>query len=485
MTLRSQVAGGLAALLLLTAALTLYLLVQTRELHAANRQLATADLELSRASLRVRRHIDQLTGLTQRYVVLRDADYVGELERLRQEIEVEIRHLESLPLDDVGPIEALRELWSEYTRRAGDLERTVDAGGATDAMLEDLLNSIAQPRELVRRLDNAASERAAELIEAGAARAATARRVAMVTAIAGLILAAALAWWIGCSTAKPLRALTEGAEAMAAGDFDHRVEVSSPRELQRLAGDFNELASRLGELDRMKRDFVSSVSHDLKAPLASIEETTRLLLEDEAALSAEQRRFLELNASSAARLRGMIGDLLDMARLEADAVNFELEPLDLNDCCERAVEEADSVLASRGLEVSLDLAPGPLSIRADLALLLQALGNLLSNAARYSPEAGVIRLRTLDLRRQLSSLRVEIEDRGPGVPDDEKRRIFDRFYSSAGVGTGLGLAIARSVVDHHGGRVWVEDAALGGSVFLVELPENSESSSRPEESGPA
>jgi two-component system sensor histidine kinase GlrK len=254
------------------------------------------------------------------------------------------------------------------------------------------------------------------------------------------------------------------------------VEVSSPRELAILARDFNTLAERLGELDRMKRDFLSNVSHDLKAPLASIQETTLLVLERGAGLDAEDRHLLELSARSAQRLEGMIGDLLDIARLEAGAVTYQLELLGLRGCCEEALDRAAPLLAHKRVVVARSFATPDVTIRADLPLLLQALGNLLSNAVKFSPEGGLLRLRTRSVATQERlRARIELEDQGPGVPDADKQRIFDRFYttpadSNRPAGTGLGLAIARSIVEHHDGRIWVEDGARGGSVFIVELP---------------
>jgi two-component system sensor histidine kinase GlrK len=352
-------------------------------------------------------------------------------------------------------------------------------------------DAVEQPRELVRRLDLVASERAETLIAVSTERAAAARRVTWVVALVGIGLTAALALWIGRTTARPLSALTRGAEAMAAGEFDHRVEVSSPRELALLARDFNSLAERLGELDRMKRDFLSSVSHDLKAPLASIQETTLLVLERGAGLEAGDRHLLELSARSAERLEGMIGDLLDIARLEAGAVTYQPEPLGLSGCCEEALDRAAPLLAHKDLAVESSFAAPDLTIRADLPLLLQALGNLLSNAAKFSPAGGLLRLKTRSVGtgERPSRARIELEDEGPGVPEADKQRIFDRFYTtpadtSRPAGTGLGLAIARSIVEHHGGRIWVEDGARGGSVFIVELPLAQRSDRRASEPAP-
>ena len=477
MRLRTQVTGGLLLLLLVTTGLASYQLFLTRELNEANHQLAAADLELSRSSLRIRRHCGRLLDLTRRYVVLRDPRYVDELRRIREEVDREIAYLESLPLVDTGPIQVLRHQWLQYVSQGEALEAAVGRGGDVDELLREVLQALGEPDELARRLDQAATERAAEVIQTSGERAATAFRVTFVVAASGLVLTVALALWIGHSTAAPLRALTRGTEAMAAGDFAHRVDVKGPTELALLARDFNSLARELGELDRMKRDFVASVSHDLKAPLASIRETTALLLEMDSGLTAKARRLLELTEQSAQRLQTMIGDLLDIARLEAGALTLQLETLDLNQCCEQAIEQAAVLAEGSQIQLERRVTTEALPVRADPALLLQALGNLLANAIQYSPRGGTIVVETTAVFRSdgTRAARAGVTDNGPGVPEKDKGRIFDRFYrSQAGAsrpaGTGLGLAIARSIVEHHGGRIWVENGKHGGSVFCVELP---------------
>lgn len=498
MKLGTQVTAGLALLLVLTTSLAVWQLVLIRRLHEANRHMASADLEVSRASLRMRLEIDRLTSLTQRFFVLRDPAYRGELERVRGQVEEDLEQLGRLPSQPPELLPLLRD-WGAYLGRVEAIEPTVPAADEPDDARETLLAALTRVRRGVAALDFGAVERVAHRIDEGRAQASEARHTAVLTVSAGLLLALVIAVWITRFTVRPLRSLARGAQAIAAGDFDYRVPVEGPEEVESLAHNFNQMAQRLGEVDRMKRHFVSSVSHDLKAPLASMQETTHLLLEDER-LNDEQKRLLELNDRCAERLQRMIADLLDVAQLEAGAVEFDLQPVDLVRACQEVLAEASGLLEAGEIRVELDAPDAPLRVLADPQLLTKALWNLISNAVKFSPEGGTVRLAAwlareedgeipLALRRAGEgnlppAVVLTIADQGPGIADDDKPRIFERFYRSRkheryASGTGLGLAITRAIIEQHDGRIAVDDAPGGGSLFTVLLP------TIPEEGRPA
>ncbi|MDX1501756.1 MAG: HAMP domain-containing sensor histidine kinase [Thermoanaerobaculia bacterium] len=479
-SLGARLGAGLALLLLLVAGFATWQLLLVQRLHEANRLLASADLEVSRSSLRMRLVIDRLENLTGRFLVLRDPGYRAKLDRVRELGAEELATLEELP----GPPEGLavvRERWAGYQELAGRVEPQVPAGrepaGARDALVAEL----EAVREGLTQIDSAAARRVSERMRDSSARAATARRTALAVVGGGVLCAVALALWIRRSTVGPLRALAAGTHALAAGELGHRVRVEGPAEVESLARDFNAMAERLAEVDGMKRDFLSSVSHDLKAPLASMQETNRLLLEDDS-LGSEQARLLRLNTQSAERLQRMIADLLDVAQLEAGAVEVELEPLDLVACCRQVLDEAAGLLEAGSIRAELVASEEPLVVPADPRLLLKAIWNLVSNAIKFSSEGETIRLRLERLEAGSATdpsspglVALTVEDHGPGIPDDEKPRVFERFFRSRrheryASGTGLGLAITRSIVERHDGEIRVADAPGGGTLFTVLLP---------------
>lgn len=495
MRLSSRIALGYLALVALMTVLAVHQLSLVQRLHGENRRLAGVDLEASRAALRLRAHRDTLSRLSRIFFVRRDAAYADELAVVRGRVDSELESLRGLPLsaDERDALDDLAARWERYEELATDTEERVLGGGAVERRA--LLSALESVSSALGGLEEASRTAARTRVEDSAAAASRARTAAWgVTAVAlaaGLLLALAVA----ASVARPLRRLARGTRELARGDFAHRVPPTGGPELAALARDFNSMADRLGELDRLKRDFVSAVSHDLKAPLASMQETTRLLLDGTpGTLDDDQRRLLRLNLESGERLGEMIADLLEVARLEAGALELDLEREDLAALAHRAADEVCGLAAARRVEIDLSTPDLPVPVDADAALLVRAVWNLLSNAVKFSPAGARIELevRTFgappDLARayrrppELGAAAaggwaaLEVRDHGPGIPDADKERVFDRFHrvdpDHRGVqGTGLGLAIARGVAEGHGGHLWVEDGEDGsGSRFVLLLP---------------
>ena len=483
MKLSTQVAAALALLLIVIAVVAGWQLVLIGRLHQSHQQLANTDLEVSRTSLRMRSDLERLGSLTQRFFVLGDPAYRAELRRIRGLIDVDLEHLATLPLAPPEPqgdpleigdqIELLALQWDRYTELAAELEAPIPEREAPAGARQQLADALNEIQVNLREMDEMAVQRAELSIASSSRRANRARRVAMLVGGGAVLLALALAAWVSRGTVRSLNSLTAAAHAIAGGELTHRVPIEGPLEIQSLARDFNSMAERLEELDRMKSAFVSTVSHDLKAPLASMQETTRLMLEDE---SVDRRRLLELNLQSADRLQNMISDILDVARLESGVVKFELEVVDLLDTCRRVAGEAEGLIQAGELTLEVDFPSPPTMVRADPGFLQQAIWNLLSNAIKFSPKGGTVGLTVRRHEQPTSeSVEIRISDEGPGIPDEDKPYIFERFFRSRrheqfSSGTGLGLAIARSVVERLEGTIGLEDRDGGGSVFFVLLP---------------
>jgi len=296
------------------------------------------------------------------------------------------------------------------------------------------------------------------------------------------------------SISSPLRQLTQGTRAIAQGKFFYRLDTSHNDEFAQLAKDFNTMSERLNELDQMKKDFVAHVSHELKSPLASMRETIQLLLDKlPGELSEKQRRLLELNLQSAQRLSTMISNLLDLSRMEAGVLEYELRSGDLVQLIRTAVEETEPLAQQKGLRFEMELPEDGIALDCDGDRIIQVVKNLLINAVRFSPNKAEILVRassavevpagipaghgeTLRASGKAGYGLVTITDSGPGVPDEHKERIFEKFHQvrqgkkMPGQGAGLGLAISKTIVEAHRGAIWVEDNPSGGSVFKLLLP---------------
>jgi two-component system sensor histidine kinase KdpD len=231
-----------------------------------------------------------------------------------------------------------------------------------------------------------------------------------------------------------------------------------------------EQAQLLQARESLERALLNSVSHDLRTPLVSITGALGTLRDEGQRLGAEARReLLDAAWEESGRLNRFVGNLLDMTRLEAGAVKLKEELCDVQDLAGCAMAAIEQRLGSRTIDVQI-LAGLPL-VRMDMALMTQVLVNLLDNALKYSPPEKAIEFAA---RVEGSTLTMEVADRGPGVPEADLKRVFDKFYripvpEGAG-GTGLGLAICKGIVEAHGGRIRAENRPGGGLRVLVTLP---------------
>jgi two-component system sensor histidine kinase GlrK len=254
------------------------------------------------------------------------------------------------------------------------------------------------------------------------------------------------------------------------------------------------MRSRLTEVEEMKKNFISHVSHELKAPLASMQETTHLMLERiPGSLTEKQQRLLELNLQSGKRLAQMIGNILDLSRLEAGIVEYDMQMSDVADLMHSVVIELSNQAREKSLALLTDIQRAPLIVECDPNRMVQLFTNLLENAVRFSARGGSVtvnvrqirhlppmprtaRIRMRSEERENGFALVTIADSGPGIDDAHKEAIFHTFHQmthgkkSLGESLGLGLAISRAVVEAHRGTIWVEDNASGGAIFYVLFP---------------
>jgi len=254
-----------------------------------------------------------------------------------------------------------------------------------------------------------------------------------------------------------------------------------------------DLRAKSEEVAQVKKDFVSYVSHELKAPLASIQETTQLLLERiPGELTDKQRRLLELNLHSSKRLAGMIGKLLDLSRLQAGVVHYDMRDHEIGALVSDVVDEFRETARQKDITLTASIPSEPLMAAVDSTRFAQLLSGILENAVHFSNCGGAVQVSMCaigeppkeipaPLRRGLTGrprhgfALISVCDSGPGIEDADKRTIFQAFERlprgrKHGQHLGLGLAIARALAEAHHGAIWVEDNPGGGSIFRVLLP---------------
>jgi signal transduction histidine kinase len=228
-------------------------------------------------------------------------------------------------------------------------------------------------------------------------------------------------------------------------------------------------AQHLQELNRMKSDFLSTVSHELRTPLTSIMMAAEMLLEEEETRDPQSTRgkLVRNIVKGAARLTSLVADLVNISRDDEFKPRLELDSVAIEDLVANAVGIVQPLVAAKRQTIDVNPAPPGTVVRVDRLRFEQVLINLLSNAQRYTPPAGHI---TVSTRVARSEVIVTVTDSGPGIAPEDKELIFEPFYRGDRSGLGLGLAIAKSLVDLHNGRIWVDNSDGRGSEFCVALP---------------
>ncbi|MFN3829711.1 Na+/proline symporter [Tepidimonas ignava] len=306
--------------------------------------------------------------------------------------------------------------------------------------------------------------------------------------LAGLEADAALVQWVetqlagtvGSASARRLVASVVHEQPLPLDDVLDLLQETSrlkalSRSLEQATRQLQAANARLQELDRLKDDFMSSVTHELRTPLTSIRALAEIL-RDEPGLPDEQRRqFLGVIVDEAQRLSRLVNQVLDLAKIEAGRADWANAEVDLVQLVHHAAAAADPLLQARHARLELRTALPQAVVHADPDRLQQVLLNLLSNAARFVPDDGTgwVQVRVEPGgKAERAWVRVAVLDNGPGVPPDERETIFERFHQgkAARGGTGLGLPISRRIVEHLGGRLWLDADAGPGACFIIELP---------------
>ncbi|MGE5147767.1 MAG: sensor histidine kinase, partial [Candidatus Eiseniibacteriota bacterium] len=256
-------------------------------------------------------------------------------------------------------------------------------------------------------------------------------------------------------------------------EYSHQLETKS-RELEAIASELRAANDRLRELDRLKDDFLSVVSHEFRTPLTSIRSFSEILADSGELSEQQRRRFLGIIARESTRLTRLIDDHLDLARMEAGHSEWRIKSVDPRAVIEEAIGATGGVLAAKGARLELRLAEETAVLNVDRDRLMQVLVNLLSNAAKFCDDATPM-VEVVGEPRD-GGYFVSVRDNGPGIPEEEQAIIFDKFARGGEgrpnrpTGSGLGLAISRQVIEFFGGRIWVISTPGAGSTFCAFIP---------------
>jgi signal transduction histidine kinase len=288
-------------------------------------------------------------------------------------------------------------------------------------------------------------------------------------------------YFLSSSITESIQRLVAGAEAIAQGDLHSRVDVQGNDELAELASAFNRMAEQLQdadarqkEVEKLRRDLISWVSHDLRTPLTSMQVMVEALADGVVNRPETVRRYLKTVQTDIQNLSHLIDDLLELAQLDSNRLRFAVAPHSLRDLISDTLESMRPLTEQKGVTLSGDVDPGVDPVLMAPEKISRVLTNLISNAARHTSAGGTI---AVEARHEIGHnwVRVDVCDTGEGISPDDLPHIFESFYrgeksrSRSTGGAGLGLAIAKGIIEAHGGQLWVESQVDKGSTFTFTL----------------
>jgi signal transduction histidine kinase len=291
-----------------------------------------------------------------------------------------------------------------------------------------------------------------------------------------LALSVVVAAFMAYSIARPLERIALAAEEVAAGNYDQELDIEVPVEIARLATSFNSMARQVQATLQSQQDLVANVSHELKTPLTSIQGFSQALLDGTASDPPARERAATVIHTEAGRMRRLVDDLLDLARLEAGQVRLARESVDMVDLLRGCATRLDPQAEQVGSRLLLDLPPALPPVVGDADRLGQVFVNLVDNALKHVQDVAGGGSVVIQAAQRNHLVVCSVTDNGPGIPTQDLPRVFERFYQvdKSRVwregGAGLGLAIAQEIIEAHGGRIGAESVEGLGTRFTVELP---------------
>jgi signal transduction histidine kinase len=478
MTLGRRLAVGMFATAVI---LIVPLLVALRALdvvHASAAQLRDGEFAASLLLGRIRAGLDDLRRAETALVFVHD---VGSRDAMSAELSRVAALADSLERYELDS--AAREVRLGIRRvaeRAPAEYQAALAGRAAQAesiSTREIVPAIGEVERSLHLAERSLRERTRQRVAEAADLGERAQIASAIALLVAALLAFVVGLWLTRSISRPARDLERGMQAVADGDFSHPLAVSAdrPDEFGRLATSFQSMSRQLAELDRLKAEFVSIASHELKTPINVILGYVQLLQEGIfGELSAKQREVCKTVETQAQGLGRLVKQLLDVSRFEAGAGKLEPRRIDVHTFTRDLAATFDVLARQRGIEfcstTSAALRDG---VFWDQDRMNEVLGNLLSNAFKFTPRGGRVEL---NVEAEGETVTLEVKDTGAGIPPEQLPHVFEKFYqadnqrAAAQVGSGLGLAIAKEIVEAHKGTIVADSTPGVGTTFTITLP---------------
>ena len=441
--------------------------VQMNRLSNRSEQLVVHGIQSTRNNQRMFEELAALARTARLYQIIGNADLLESYARHNDRLVSSLNDLLTLPLDAQS-----RNDTQALLAETGRLLKEMRAAKANSAQMTDLINAFPHVSELASQVSNRVSAQidgelnSLQLAAQQAQQNLFWRTLLLVPMT--LVVVGIFTYLFG----RPIRAIDRSISELGRGTFSRPIAIRGPTDLERLAKQLEWLRVRLLELAQEKNRFLRHMSHELKTPLANIREGTELLMDGAVGeLQSGQREVTAILRENGMKLQRLIENLLSFSAWQAKSVGLEISEFKLRPLIKTVLENQQLTLVAH--RVRLDVRVEDLTPLADRGKVRLILDNLLSNAIKFTPQGGTICIHAHGEREQLL---LDVMDSGPGIPADERKRIFEAFYQGKTPqgghvkGTGIGLSVVTEFVNAHSGSIEILEAKAGGAHFRVRLP---------------
>ncbi len=479
LTIFARVLIGYLVLILLVVIIGAYTYYQMIQIHQFTESILTINNEMMDRSEKLLDLIYSQVRYEKKFLISKDDIFYEEFQKLQKDFRQtlsEMKPPEEFPQARLH-LKNIEEFYQAYQSRVHEETKSIKEGSSRTVFSASTNQKEETTQSLIRELEKlkvAIRQNSTDKIKKLNAIGTEFRRMGMLIIGAFILIGIFVSILIKRSITHPVSLLKKKTREIGQGNFKGDLSLVSPPELAELAGAFNLMCNRLKDLEQMKSDFFSTITHELRSPLSTIKLGMDLLKEGvEGPITDGQRELLSGIQKECLRLMGLVNSLLDLSKMEAGMMPFHLQPQPIAPLIEQTLQEMKPLIDSKKIDIQAKMMQGLPDLKMDRERMLQALRNIIGNAVKFTPEGGQIKIaaRSVD-----HGVEVSVADTGPGIPKENLITIFEKFQQVATdrafphQGTGLGLAIAKQIITRHGGKIWANSQLGQGSTFFFFLP---------------
>ncbi|MGD8888346.1 MAG: ATP-binding protein [Desulfobacterales bacterium] len=479
-TIFKRLTFGYATIMVLVMFLGGYVTLKLNQLNHLTREIAAVDVNTITLCEHLLDKLFSQVGFGKKFLISKDKDFYQKFREIKEHVTQDMQKLKPLMHSDenkklFSEIEErydrylaafiaevnVQKKYDDYPRRKYQVEKEKAIKGINQR-LKELIRMARTDRDKKMR---ESSQISSQIL-----------KVTSVTAGVAIIIGLFISLYNTQSINRSILLLQKKTKDIANGRFEEIRNVSSPPEIKDLADDFNRMCERLQELDEMKKDFISHVSHKLRTPLTAIKEASGMLLEGTyAGDPTKQRELLTITNEECGRLIDSVNHILDLSRMEAKMMDYQLKDCRLFPVIQRSVLKLAPIAQRK--KIDLELKPPPVlpAVKIDAERISQVMENLIGNALKFSAAGSKVVISASCIDDGRKWIEVSVSDSGCGIPKENLGKIFDKFEridrgKETPRGTGLGLSITKYIIADHGGAIWAQSEPGKGSTFLFTLP---------------